>query len=183
VVISAFIKSGWYGLRRYSHPYITVPFLSLNTLPSDMNLHLTTCRKSYPCNRPWRPIELWVVEVPTFSRKSANRWWWDTQPYTLTALYPPRRFLVLISVRGLVDPTAIVRLEGLCELKKSSNLIGNRTRDLPPCSILPQPTTLPRAPQSIINHNSNDCLKKVPFSYFHKWNISSYRSTTGHAVA
>jgi hypothetical protein len=24
--------------------------------------------KSYPCNRPWRPIGLWDVEVPTFSR-------------------------------------------------------------------------------------------------------------------
>jgi hypothetical protein len=29
---------------------------------------------------------------------------------------------------------------------KSNNLIGNRTRDPPACSIVPQPTTLPRAP-------------------------------------
>jgi hypothetical protein len=39
---------------------------------------------------------------------------------------------------------AIVRLEGLGKLKKNY-LIGTRTRDLPACSIVPQPTTLPRA--------------------------------------
>jgi hypothetical protein len=31
-------------------------------------------RRSYPCNRPWRPIGLWEVETPTFSRHSAHRW-------------------------------------------------------------------------------------------------------------
>jgi hypothetical protein len=40
-----------------------------------------------------------------------------------------------------------VRLEGLGQLKKSNELIGNRTRDLPGCSIAPQPTTLPRDPE------------------------------------
>jgi hypothetical protein len=38
-----------------------------------------------------------------------------------------------------------VRLEGLGQLKKI-HLMGTRTRDLPACSIVPQPTTLPRAP-------------------------------------
>jgi hypothetical protein len=39
-----------------------------------------------------------------------------------------------------------VRLEGLGELKSFNNQIGNRTRDLPVTSIVPQLTTLPRAP-------------------------------------
>jgi hypothetical protein len=60
-------------------------------------------------------------------------------------LTPPGKFLIVISVRGWVDPRAIVRLEGLGKLKKSTELIVTRTRDLPACSIVPQPTTLPRA--------------------------------------
>jgi hypothetical protein len=43
---------------------------------------------------------------------------------------PPGRFLVLISLRGWVDPRDIVRLERLGQLKKSNDLIGNRIRDL-----------------------------------------------------
>jgi hypothetical protein len=61
---------------------------------------------------------------------------------------PPARFVVLISVRGWVDLRATARLEGLGQLKKSNDLIRNRTRGLPACSIVPQPTTLPRAPYS-----------------------------------
>jgi hypothetical protein len=36
----------------------------------------------------------------------------------------------------------MLQLEGLGQLKKSNDLIGNRTRDLLACSKLPQPTTL-----------------------------------------
>jgi hypothetical protein len=39
-----------------------------------------------------------------------------------------------------------VPLEGLGQLKKSNDLIGNRTRDLSAFGKIPQPTTLPRAP-------------------------------------
>jgi hypothetical protein len=56
---------------------------------------------------------------------------------------PPGRYLVLISVRGRVDHRATMWLEGLVQLiEKSSGLIGNRTRNLPACSIVPQPATL-----------------------------------------
>jgi hypothetical protein len=45
---------------------------------------------------------------------------------------PPGRFRVLISGR-------------IRSIEKSNDLIGNRTLDLPACSIVPRPTTLPRA--------------------------------------
>jgi hypothetical protein len=41
-----------------------------------------------------------------------------------------------------------MRLEGLGKLK-FNDISGNRTHDVPACSIVPQPTTLPRAPGKI----------------------------------
>jgi hypothetical protein len=60
---------------------------------------------------------------------------------------PPGRFLVLISVRGRFDPRAIVRLEGLNQLKNS---MTSRELNLPACSIVPQPTKIPRAPYTYL---------------------------------
>jgi hypothetical protein len=38
--------------------------------------------------RQWRPIGLWDVVAPTFSRQSAHRWRWGCRPYSPAALYP-----------------------------------------------------------------------------------------------
>jgi hypothetical protein len=46
-----------------------------------------------------------------------------------------------------MDHSAAAKIRSV---EKSSDLIGIRTRDLPACSIVPQPTTLPRAPPDII---------------------------------
>jgi hypothetical protein len=54
--------------------------------------------------------------LPTFSRQSANRWW-GCQALRTNRPLPPGKFLVLIPVRGWVDPMAIVRLEGSGQLK------------------------------------------------------------------
>jgi hypothetical protein len=43
---------------------------------------------------------------------------------TLSALYPPGRFMVLISIRGRVDPRDILLLEGLGQLKNSMTSCG-----------------------------------------------------------
>jgi hypothetical protein len=84
---------------------------------------------------------------------------------------PARRFLVLISFRGWVDdPRDILRLVGLGQLKKSNDLIGNRIRDHPVCSTVPQPTTLPRTP-------SHKCYLRK-FSSFLTENNSSAKANT-----
>jgi hypothetical protein len=43
-----------------------------------------------------------------------------------------------------------VLLESLGKLKQFIVLIGNETRDLPACSVVPEPTTLLRAPDILV---------------------------------
>jgi hypothetical protein len=61
-------------------------------------------RYSYPCNRPRRPMGVWDVSLPHFLD---NRLINACKVVSLTRrppFYPPGKFLVLISVRGWVDP-------------------------------------------------------------------------------
>jgi hypothetical protein len=64
----------------------------------------------------------------------------------------PGRPLPPEKISGTYFSYRLIRLQGhsaagrISSNEKFSNLIGNRTRDLPACSIVPQSTTLPRDP-------------------------------------
>jgi hypothetical protein len=82
------------------------------------------------------------AEDLTLSRQLVHRWLLGCQLYPPAALQPQKYLLVLITVRGSVNPRAMVRLEELGKLKNCKDLVWIRTRELPVCSVEPQPTTL-----------------------------------------
>jgi hypothetical protein len=101
-----------------------------------------------------RDVRGWASHI---YRHSAHRWRQGCQPYALATFYP---HLVLIFVRGWVTPRAIVRLEGLGKLKNSTSS-GTQTGNLPACSIVPQPTTLPCAPKCYLVQKQSKVLQFI----------------------
>jgi hypothetical protein len=60
-----------------------------------------------------------------------------------------------------------VLLKGLGKLKKFNGLIRNRTRDLPACSIVPEPTSVPSQSTNSINNSlkGNSSLRNKEKGY------------------
>jgi len=105
--------------------------------------------------RKWR--------LPDFQTIGTWRWQ-DCQPYTPAAFTHQELFLVLISVREWVDPKDRVWPEWVSQWKIPMTPLGNRTRDLPGCSAVSQPTAPPRA------QNARTCLTS--------WGTNSFTKRT-----
>ena len=65
-------------------------------------------------------------------------------------------------------------------MKKSSDAIGNRTRDLPACSAVPQPTAPPRAPGGGRGWYSE--AEMLSYSAALKFQVKSYLTQTHDRV-
>jgi hypothetical protein len=81
-------------------------------------------------------------------------------------LYPQEGLLVLISIRGWVDSRGHNAIEWVKSLKNSTHSIGNRTRDLPACSAVLQPSAPPRTPHcqllASVSLDSLNCRTLIP---------------------
>jgi hypothetical protein len=98
-----------------------------------IRLHGVVLDWKYPCNRPWRPIGLWEVEDPTFSRQSTHRWGDVVILTRRSPLYPPppqENFWYFFYVRGWINPRAISAAGRIRSTEKSIDLTGIRTHDL-----------------------------------------------------
>jgi hypothetical protein len=80
-----------------------------------------------------------------------------------------------------------VWLEGLGKLRKSSYFIGDRTRDLPACSILLQPTMLPLAQRheykythekAVVEQSVIGCLEGIKYRTYVANNVLSNNGTS-----
>jgi hypothetical protein len=121
------------------------------------------CRVSYPCTGLVRYLELQGVEGPRSFEKSAHKLLKFSNLHT-GPFIPQKIFLVLISVRGWVDPGAILRSEGLRQYKVPSDPVENRAHNLPACSEISQSPAPPLRKTTQIQR-SNTLVNLLCISY------------------
>jgi hypothetical protein len=70
-----------------------------------------------------------MLRNPHFSRRSVNRWRSSCQPFAPATLFLRVDFILIISIRGWVNPKEIVQLEGLGNIKRSMTPLGIEIRN------------------------------------------------------
>jgi hypothetical protein len=98
------------------------------------------------------------VEAPIFLDN------WHMKVVRLSALrtgrlYPPGNIPGTHFCSRLSRPQGHSATERIMSMKNFNDTIGNRTRELPACSAVPEPTAPPRAPPVLVY---NKCFNRVP---------------------
>jgi hypothetical protein len=104
--------------------------------------------------------------------------------------FTPRKIPVTRFCQKLSRPQSYITAGWIRSIAKSNDLIGYPTRDLPACSIVPQPTTLPRAPPPpLCRYYNQKCPGLSPFitqtCYKHEvllWPLFTVSSFSNHAA-
>ena len=129
----------WFSLQLLSETFVILRKIKRDVI----NLRRSSCKKGKAI-----PLQAWTgfqdVEAPRFQDSRHMKLVRLSALHT-GRLYPQEILLVLISVRGWVNPRAIFAAGRIMSMKNSNDTIGNRTRGLPACGAVPQPTAPPRA--------------------------------------
>ena len=137
------VKQYWASLE-YFHPTLLSKGYTTESTFRCSPLHIYKTGEAIPVRTYCRPRQFQEVKAPWFQD---NR---HMKVVRLSALctgriYPQEILLVLISVRGWVNPMAIMRPEGLCQWKILMTPSGIEPATVPACSAVPQPTATPAA--------------------------------------
>ena len=99
------------------------------------------------------PVQAWTgpegsreVEAPRFLRQSLHEGGKVVSPTHRPPLLLPGNIPGTHFCYRLIRPQGHSAYGRITSMKNSNDTIGNRTRDLPTCSVVPQQTALPRAP-------------------------------------